>query len=72
MLLIFKQYIKRSKRAIYPGYVLLKIYFFFISKFLVAVDILFKNSKPITGHDYFMEKNLDWNFFWFKRRIFWF
>ena len=47
LLFIFKQHIKSSEISIATGNVLLYVYFFFVGKFFVTVDVLFQHSQSV-------------------------
>jgi len=62
LLLVFEEYIERSKGAIDPRNILLQVYFVLIAEALVPIDLLLEHPQPVTGHDDLVEEGVDRDF----------
>ena len=66
VLFFLEEDIEGGEAAIDACDVLLKVYFFFVAKIFIAINILFQHPKPVSCHNYFMKKNFNRNFFWLQ------
>ena len=62
LLFVTEQNIEGGKAAVDTGDILLQVHFFFVAQTFVAVDLLFQDPEPVTGHDDLVKEDVDGNF----------